>query len=120
MGATYKSVHAVSAEGIHSVDGDKTYDQVAGKDLQHLGLQAGATREDLLKDANEQVAQRRTDKHAVESHLRHTRAEVVAVLANIIGDPRSDEFLQTGQHTGCQHLRAQRVQLQFTQVELDP
>lgn len=47
----------------------ETYDQVAGEDLEDLSLQAGATSKDFLEDADEQVAQRRTDEHAVQGHL---------------------------------------------------
>lgn len=48
------------------------YNQIAGDDLQDLGLQALPPREDLLQNANEQMAQRGTDKHSVEGHLGHT------------------------------------------------
>lgn len=33
------------------------------------------------------MAQRRTDEGSVEGHLRHARAEVMAMLADIVGDP---------------------------------
>lgn len=89
----------------------RTYDQVADEDLEDLGLQAGATRKDLLEDADEQVAQRRTDEHAVEGHLGHPSAEVMSMLADIVCNPGSEQFLETGKQTGCQHLCAQWIRL---------
>lgn len=96
----------------------ETYDQVAGEDLEDLSLQAGATSKDFLEDADEQVAQRRTDEHAVQGHLGHPSAEVMPMFADIVRNPRSQDFLEAGKKTGCQHLRAQRIRLQLTQVEL--
>jgi hypothetical protein len=71
----------------------KTYNQIAEQDLKDLGLQTGPPRKDLLKNANENVAQGGADEHSVKRHLRHARAEVVAMLADIVGEPRRDEFL---------------------------
>lgn len=95
-----------------------TYDQVADEDLEDLRLQAGATSEDLLEDADEDVTQGRGDEHAVQRHLGDARAEVVAVLADIMGEPRGQQLLQTGEHTGGEHLGAQRVVLQLLEVGL--
>lgn len=95
-----------------------TYDQVADEDLEDLGLQTGATSEDLLENADKDVAQRGGNEHAVERHLGDARAEVVAVLAHIVSEPRGEELLQTGEHTGGEHLSAQRVLLQLLQVGL--
>lgn len=95
-----------------------TYDQVADEDLEDLSLQAGATSEDLLKNADEDMAQRGGNEHAVERHLRDARAEVVAMLADIMGEPRGEKFLKTGEHTGGEHLSAQRVLLQLTEIGL--
>lgn len=96
----------------------RTYDQIADQDLQDLSLQAGPASEDLLKNANEEVAERGADEHAIEDHLGHARTEVMAVLADIVGDPRGDEFLRPREHTGSEHLSAQRVRLQLLQVHL--
>lgn len=95
-----------------------TYDQVADEDLKDLSLEAGATTEDLLQDANEDVAQRRADERAVEGHLGHSRREVVAMLAPVVGNPRGEEFLETREGTGRQHLGAQGVALELLQIGL--
>lgn len=94
------------------------YDQVANENLEDLGLEAGATGEDLLKNADQNVAQRRADEHAVERHLGDARAKVVAMLADIVGDPGGQQLLQTRQHTGGEHLGAQRVGLELAEVGL--
>ena len=65
------------------------------------------------------MAQRGGDEHAVQGHLGHAMAEIVAVLANIVGDPGREEFLQGREDTRGQHLGAQRVRLQLAQVKLD-
>ena len=64
-----------------------TYNQIADENLQNLGLQALAALEDLLEQADEDVAQGRADERAVEGHLRDTRGEVVAALAPVMRDP---------------------------------
>lgn len=64
------------------------------------------------------MAQGRGNEHAVQRHLRDARAEVVAVLADIVGEPRGQQLLQTGEHTGGEHLGAQRVVLQLLEVGL--
>jgi len=97
---------------------DRTYQQVAGEDLQDLGLDARPASEDPLQNSNEEVAQRGADEHSVEGHLGDAGAEVVTVLADIMGDPRGQDFLQTGQDTGGQHFSAQGVRLQLAKVEL--
>lgn len=96
----------------------RTYHQVANQNLEDLGLQAGAAGKDLLKNADQNVAEWRTDEHAVERHLRNARAEVVAMLADVVGDPGSEQFLQTRQHTGGEHLGAQWVGLELAKVGL--
>ena len=95
-----------------------TYDEIAKENLQDLGLQACAAGKYLLEDAHEEVAQWGSDKHAVEKHFRNTGAEVVPIPADIIRDPRGQVFLSCGKHTRRQHLGAQRVLLQLTQVHL--
>ena len=95
------------------------YDKVANEDLQDLGLQTRAAGKDLLQDADEEMAQRGGDEHAVQGHLGHAMAEIMAVLANIVGDPGREEFLQGREDTRGQHLGAQRVRLQLAQVKLD-
>lgn len=65
------------------------------------------------------MAQRGGDEQAVQGHLGHAMAEIVAVLANIVGDPGREEFLQGREDTRGQHLGAQRVRLQLAQVKLN-
>lgn len=64
------------------------------------------------------MAEGRADEHSVEGHLGNARAEVVAVLADIVRNPRGQQLLQTGEDTGCEHLRAQRVLLEVEEVGL--
>lgn len=64
------------------------YNQVADEDLQNLSLETLASSEDFLQQTDENVAERGADEGAVQGHLGHTRGEVVAVLAAIMGDPR--------------------------------
>lgn len=66
-----------------------TYNQIANENLQDLGLETCAAGENLLQDPDENVAEGRADEHSVQRHLGDARAEVVAVLADIVGDPRS-------------------------------
>lgn len=42
----------------------------------------------------------------------------MAMLADIVGEPRGDEFLQSRQYSGCQHLGPQRVGLKLFQIDL--
>ena len=94
------------------------YNQVADENLQDLGLEALATAEDLLEDADKDVAERGADEGAVQGHLGDARGEVVAVLAPVMGNPRGEELLQAGQGARGEHLGAQRVLLQLLQVGL--
>lgn len=64
------------------------------------------------------MAEGRADEHSVEGHLGNARAEVVAVLADIVRNPRGQQLLQTGEDTRCEHLRAQRVLLEVEEVGL--
>jgi len=64
------------------------------------------------------VTQGRGDKHAVQGHLRDARAEIVTVLADIMSEPRGEQFLHTREHTRGEHLGAQRVVLQLLEVGL--
>lgn len=96
----------------------KAYNQIANQDLQNLGLQTRPAREDLLQNSNENVAHGRTDEHSVERHLRHAGAEVMAMLADIMSKPRGDEFLQSREDTGREHLCAKGVRLELFQVGL--
>lgn len=64
------------------------------------------------------MTQRRADKGAVCGHLGHSRGEVVAMLVTVLGEPRSEEFLETGESARRKHLRAQRVLLELIDVRL--
>lgn len=64
------------------------------------------------------MTQWRADKGAVCGHLGYSRGEVVAVLVTVFGEPRSEEFLETGESTRREHLRAQRVLLELIDVRL--
>lgn len=69
-----------------------TYDEVACDDLQDLRAQARTPGEDFLKEIDQEVAHWRTDESTVCSHLRHSRAKVVALLAAIVREPRREDF----------------------------
>lgn len=64
------------------------------------------------------MAHGRTDEHSVERHLRHAGAEVMAMLADIMSQPRGDEFLHGREDTGREHLCAKGVGLELFQVGL--
>lgn len=114
-----RHLYCVSILPIHLVIKNmETYNQIADQDLQNLSLQAGPASENLLQNANEKMAEGRGNEHAVQEHLRHTGAEVMAMFADIVGDPRSDELLSTRENTGSEHLRAQRVRLELLEIHL--
>jgi len=95
-----------------------THEKIAEDDLQDLGLQTGTTGKDLLHNADEEVSQWSRDEHAVKRHLGYPMAEVVAFFANILRDPRREEFLQSREDTGGKHFGTKRVRLELAQVEL--
>ena len=68
-------------------DSGLTYDEVRGEDLEDLCAETGAASEDSLEDANEQVAHWGADESAVCGHLRHARADVMAMFAAVVGKP---------------------------------
>jgi hypothetical protein len=93
-----------------------THNQIASENLQNLRLQALASLEDLLQRANQDVTQGRANQSTVYGHLRHARGEVVARLAPVMRNPRCQEFLQTREGSGREHLGAQWVALQLLEV----
>jgi hypothetical protein len=95
-----------------------TNNQIAEHNLQNLGLQARAPLEDLLEEADEDVAERRADDGAIQRHLGDTGGEVVSALAPVVRNPRCKELLETRKGTGCEHLGAERVALELLQVRL--
>lgn len=64
-----------------------TYDEVANKDLEDLGLQAGAVGKHLLQYLDQQVAHWGTDESSVDGHLRHPGREVMAILVPVLSNP---------------------------------
>lgn len=95
-----------------------TYNQVADEDLKDLGLQASAVLERLLEEPDEEVAHRRTNESTVGSHLGNARGEIVTVLVAVLGKPRGENFLKTGESTSCEHLGPEGVLLKFLDVGL--
>jgi hypothetical protein len=113
MGDTCASQYGGGGQRSHGA-----YNQVADEDLHDLGLQALAAPEHFLQDADEDVAERRTDKGAVDGHFGDARGEVVAVLAAVMGNPRGKKLLQTREGARGEHFGAQRVLLQLLEVGL--
>lgn len=94
------------------------YDQVGDEDLQNLGPQARPAGEQLLEDRDHDVAQRCADEGTVDGHLGHATGEVVAVLAAILCDPRSEKLLRARKGSRGDHLGLQRVILELLQIPL--
>ena len=69
------------------IDRGYAYDQVAGEDLQDLGLETGPASKGFLQNVDEDVAERSADKGTIESHLGDTRSKVVAILVAVLCDP---------------------------------
>lgn len=69
------------------IDRGYAYDQVAGEDLQDLGLKTGPASKGFLQDVDEDVAERSADKGTIEGHLGDTRSKVVAILVAVLCDP---------------------------------
>lgn len=74
--------------------GKGAYNQIAEENLHDLGLQALAPLEDLLEQADQDVAEGCADQCAVQGHLGDARGEVVARLAPVMGNPRGKELLE--------------------------
>lgn len=64
------------------------------------------------------MSNRSHNKSTVSSHLRHAAGEVVAALAAVLGDVGCEEFLETGERAGGEHLGAEGVLLQGCEVGL--
>ena len=95
---------------------DMTYNQVADDNLHNLGLQAGAAVEELLQEPNEDVAHGCANQGTKSSHLGNSRSKVMAMLVTVLGQPRSQQLLETSQSTSREHLGAQRVGLKLLDV----
>ena len=89
----------------------ETYNQVTDEDLHDLRLQALASLEDLLQEADEDVAKRCANDGAIQGHLGHARGEVMSALAPVVCNPRCEKLLETGQSARCKHLSPQWVAL---------
>lgn len=99
--------------------GKKAYKQVACQDLEDFGTQTSAASEDLLKQVDQEMTHRSADKSSISSHFRHSRAEVVAMLASVVRKPRCDDFLKRGERPRSKHLGAKRVLLKLSEVCLN-
>jgi len=64
------------------------------------------------------MSQRCGDKGPVDGHFRHACREIMPMFIPILGDPRSEEFLQRRQRAGRDHFSAERVGLEFLKVPL--
>jgi len=64
------------------------------------------------------VTQGRADEGTVDSHLRHSRIDVVPVRAAIFGNIGCEDFLQRRERARREHFCAERVCLQLLQVGL--
>ena len=95
-----------------------TYDQVADENLKDFGFQTLTAREHLLQDLDQEMPKGRADESAVGSHLGDSGTEVMTVLARILCDPRSEDFLERSQRSRREHLGPQRIALQLLQVGL--
>ena len=71
----------------------ETHNQIADENLQYLCLKTCPPREQLLQYMNQEVSQRRANERAIDSHLRHTRADVVSIFGDILGNPGRKDFL---------------------------
>jgi hypothetical protein len=96
--------------------GRRTYDEVRNEDLEDLCAKAGAAGEDLLQEADQHVAHGSTDESAVGGHLGDARADIVAVLASVVGEPRGKDFLKSGEGAGGEHLGSERIGLELLEV----
>jgi hypothetical protein len=94
-------------------------DQVANEDLQDLGAQARPVLESLLQAPDEEVTEGRTDQSSISCHLGDSRCKVVSVLVAVLSQPRGQEFLETSESSGREHLGAQGVLLELLDVGLN-
>lgn len=64
------------------------------------------------------MAQRSADQSSIGGHLGDARSEVVAMLVAVLGQPRGEKLLSSGEGTGREHLGAQRVRFKLLDVGL--
>jgi hypothetical protein len=62
------------------------------------------------------MTHRGADESSIGSHFRHSRAEVVAMLASVMRKPRCNDFLKRGEGSRREHLSAKRVLLKLSEV----
>lgn len=62
------------------------------------------------------MTHRGADESSIGSHFRHSRAEVVAMLASVVRKPRCNDFLKRGEGPRSEHLGAKRVLLKLSEV----
>ena len=96
----------------------ETYNQITDENLQDFRLQAGPSCKYLLQETDQDVAQWGADECAVDGHLGHPRAHVVAVPAAIVSDPGREYLLQSRQGARGEHFSAERVFLKLVEISL--
>lgn len=64
------------------------------------------------------MAQGSADQGSVGGHLGNARSKVVAMLVAVLGQPRGEKLLSSGEGTSREHLGAQRVCLELLDVGL--
>ena len=69
-----------------------TYDQIAEKDLEYLGLKTCPIRKYFLQDTDEHMPKWSADHCAICCHFRYSGTEIMAMFATIVRKP------------GCQNL----------------
>ena len=60
--------------------------------------------EGLLKDLDQEMAERGANESTVDGHLGDARGEVVAMYVAVLGDPGGEDLLQSRQSARGEHL----------------
>ena len=114
-------IGAICADCQHDAsvrEGFNAYDQVARQDLEDLCAQAGTASEDLLEQIDQEVAHWCADEGSICRHLGHAGAEIMAMRAAVVREPRCEDFLQSSEGAGREHLSPKRVLLELREVGL--
>ena len=112
---------SLPADGLHASDMKEicnTYNKIANEDLRDLCAYTRSPSKQPLQDVDQDVSNRSTDEGTVDGHLRHARREVVAIFIAILCYPRRKQFLKCGERAGCEHLGAERIRLELSEVGL--
>lgn len=81
-------------------------DEVGNEDLEDFGFSGGPVCEGFLERCDEDVADGRGDKGAIDGHFGDTRGEVAALTVFITSDDGGEELLKSGEDAGGEHLGA--------------